>query len=187
MITPLDIQKKEFRRGLRGYREEEVDAFLDQIIEDYENLFRENQALKEKLAMLEQNIGRYREMEEVLKNTMIMAQKNSDELRQNAEKEASLLLDQARLEAEQITREAEQEAAALIQVSEQKASELLHKAEEKVRIFSEEFHQLEKEAQAFKIKLHALLRAQMKMLEADGWDLPVAEESAGDSDEEEIA
>jgi cell division initiation protein len=95
VITPLDIQKKEFRRGLRGYREEEVDAFLDQIIEDYENLFRENQALKEKLAMLEQNIGRYRKMEEVLKNTMIMAQKNSDELRQNAEKEASLLLDQA--------------------------------------------------------------------------------------------
>ena len=107
MVTPLDIQNKEFRRGMRGYREEEVDAFLDQVIEDYENLFRENQNLKDKLAMLEQSIGRYREMEDVLKNTMIMAQKNADELRQNAEKEASLLLDQARLEAEQITREAD--------------------------------------------------------------------------------
>mgnify|MGYP000975480576 CR=1 FL=1 len=187
MITPLDIQKKEFRRGLRGYREEEVDAFLDRVIEDYENLFRENQVLKEKIAMLEENIGRYREMEEVLKNTMIMAQKNADELRQNAEKEASLLLDQARLEAEQITSEAEEKAAELMQVSEQKASELLNEAEEKVRLLSEEFHRLEKEAQAFKIKLLALLRAQMKLLEDDSWHLPDVDEGASDSDEEEIA
>ena len=114
MLTPLDIQKKEFRRTFRGYSEEEVDSFLDQVTQDYENLLREIQVLQEKIAQTEQNIARYREIEEAIKNTMVMAQKNADELRQNTEKEAGVILDRARIEADQLAREAEQEAAVLL-------------------------------------------------------------------------
>lgn len=167
MITPLDIQKKEFRKAMRGYREEEVDAFLDQVIQDYEALLRENQILKEKLVLADQGMARYREIEEVLKNTMILAQKSADELRNNAEKESSLRLDQARLEAEQITREAEQEATALIQEAEMKASGILKSAEEKVNLINEEHHQLEREAFVFRLKFRSFLEAQMKLLDGE--------------------
>ena len=113
MLMPLDIQKKEFRHVLRGYSEDEVDAFLDKVAQEFENLIRENQELKEKVTQTEQSVARYREIEEAIKNALVMAQKNTDELRQNAEKEARLLLDRSRIEADQLTREAEREAAGL--------------------------------------------------------------------------
>ena len=51
MITPMDIENKEFKKTFRGYNEEEVDEFLDAVKEDYENLYRENLDLKEKLTL----------------------------------------------------------------------------------------------------------------------------------------
>ena len=46
MLTPLDIHNKEFKRSFRGYNEDEIDDFLDQVVNDYEKLFRENDNLK---------------------------------------------------------------------------------------------------------------------------------------------
>lgn len=176
MLTPLDIQKKEFRRAFRGYSEDEVDSFLDRINQEYENLYRENQVLKEKLAQSEQNMARYREIEEVLKNTMILAQKNADELRRNTEREAGLLMDQARIEAEQMTREAEQEAAALIQEAERRAAAMISGAEDRVRQIMEEYHRLEREAQVFRTRFRAFLEAQLKLLDGEEESVPPEEQ-----------
>ncbi len=160
MLTPLDIQKKEFRRAFRGYSEEEVDSFLDQVTQDYESLFREIQVLKEKIAQTEQNIARYREIEEAIKNTMVMAQKNADELRQNTEKEAGIILDRARIEADQLTREAEQEAAAL-----------LGEAESKLKLIMDEHSQFKRESQVYRIRLRSFLEAQIRLLEGEESEL----------------
>lgn len=160
MLTPLDIQKKEFRRAFRGYSEEEVDSFLDQVTQDYENLLREIQVLKEKIAQNEQNIARYRDIEEAIKNTMVMAQKNADELRQNTEKEAGVMLDRARIEADQLTREAEQEAAAL-----------LGEAENKLKLIMEEHNQFKRESQVYRIRLRSFLEAQIRLLDGEESEL----------------
>jgi DivIVA domain-containing protein len=74
MITPLEIQNKEFRRGIRGYKEDEVDEFLDKIILDYEKLYKENLELKDNLEGMHHQLEQYREIEETLKKTLIMAQ-----------------------------------------------------------------------------------------------------------------
>jgi len=168
MLTPLDIQKKEFCRAFRGYNDREVDSFLDRINQEYENLYRENQVLKEKLTQAEQNMARYREIEEVLKNTMIMAQKNADELRRNTEKETGLLMDRARLEAEQITREAEQEAVALLQDTKRRAAGMLAEAEGRVNRVMEEYHRLERDARVFRTRFRTFLEAQLRLLENQG-------------------
>jgi len=165
MLTPLDIQKKEFRHSLRGYNIEEVDSFLDRITQDYEALNRENLELKERLDQAEQNMGRYREIEEVLKKTMILAQKNADELRQNTEKESQLTLDRARIEAEQLSREAEQEAVAVIEKAERQAAAMISEAEEKIRQIIEERSRLERQAQVFRMQFRALLEAQARFLD----------------------
>jgi len=167
ILTPLDIQKKEFRRAFRGYNPEDVDLFLDQVTQDYEKLYKENLDLTERLAQAEQNMARYREIEEVLKNTMVMAQKNADDLRRNAEEEARLILDRARIEVDRMTREAEQEAVALIQKTEQQAAGMISEAESKVGRMLEEYHRLEKQAQVFRIKFRALLEAQVKLLDGE--------------------
>lgn len=56
MITPLDIQNKEFKKTIRGYKESEVDQFLDDIIKDHENLYKENLELKDKIVVLSEQI-----------------------------------------------------------------------------------------------------------------------------------
>lgn len=167
MLTPLDIQKKEFRHSFRGYNNEEVDSFLDRIMQDYEALYRENLDLKEHLAQSEQNMARYREIEDVLQKTMVLAQKNADELRQNTEKEAQLLLDRARIEAEQLSREAEQEAIAVIEKAEKQSAAILAESEKKVMQTIEENSRLKKQQQMFKIHFRALLEAQTRFLDDD--------------------
>lgn len=49
-LTPMDINNKEFKRGLRGYNPEEVDEFLDEVVENYEELYKDNSKLREKVA-----------------------------------------------------------------------------------------------------------------------------------------
>jgi len=165
MLTPLDIQKKEFRRALRGYNIEEVDSFLDRVTQDYESLYKENLDQTERLAQAEQNIARYREIEEVLKKTMILAQKNADELRCNTEKESQLMLDRARIEVDQLTREAEQEAVAIIEKAERQAAAMISEAEKKVNQLIEEYSRLERQVQVFRMRFRALLEAQARFLD----------------------
>ena len=80
MITPLDIQNKEFKKSFRGYKESEVDQFLDEIIEDYEKLYKENIELKDKILILTEQIKQYNNLEETLKDTLIVAQSTADEV-----------------------------------------------------------------------------------------------------------
>ena len=60
MIAPIEIENKEFKKGLRGYKEDEVDEFLDLVKEDYEQLYRENAELKEKVRLYQDQINKYR-------------------------------------------------------------------------------------------------------------------------------
>lgn len=102
MLTPLDIHNKEFSKIFRGYNSDEVDDFLDLIIKDYEHLYRENLDLKEQLEKNKEILGRYKEIEDTLHNTMILAQQTADEVKRNAEKEGDLILREAKNKAEAI-------------------------------------------------------------------------------------
>ena len=73
-LTPLDIHHKEFRHSLRGYTEEEVDQFLDEVADEFERLFKENIDLSEKLEAANEKVRGYQEMERTLHNTMLAAQ-----------------------------------------------------------------------------------------------------------------
>lgn len=109
MLTPLDIHNKEFRKGLRGYDVDEVDGFLDEVIKDFESLYKENLDLKEQLEYQKDNLGRYKEMEDTLQSTMVLAQKMAEEAKRNAEKEAELIIWEAKKKAEQIIAGAEEQ------------------------------------------------------------------------------
>ena len=108
MLTPLDIQNKEFRRRLRGYCENEVDEFLDQILEDYEMLYRQNASLKDEVSRLKEETDRYQNLEETLRNTLVLAQKAADETRANAQKEADLIRAEAQAKARALEEEGRQ-------------------------------------------------------------------------------
>jgi cell division initiation protein len=114
-LTPLDIRHKEFKRGMRGYTDVEVDEFLDQVADEFERLFKENIDLQERLEALEDKVAGYRRIEETLQKTLINAQANAEEQKQNANKQAQLVLQDAELKARQLVNEAYSERQAIEQ------------------------------------------------------------------------
>lgn len=111
MLTPLDIHNKSFKKSMRGYDVDEVDEFLDEIIKDFETLYKENLEIKEKLQQYKDNLGKYKEMEDTLQSTMVLAQKMAEESKKNADKEAELIIKEAGQKAEEIVRGAHVETA----------------------------------------------------------------------------
>lgn len=105
-LTPLDIHHKEFRHSLRGYSEEEVDAFLDEVADEFERLFKENIDLAEKLEAANDKLRDHELMEKTVHNTLVAAQKSAEDIEANALKEAELTRKDAELRAKEIIHEA---------------------------------------------------------------------------------
>lgn len=110
MITPLDIEKKEFSKGVRGYKEREVEDFLNEVLTDFESLYKENVRLKEEVEKAKEAMEKYQNIEDTLKNTLVVAQTTADEVRRNANKEAQLILDKAENEGKLMVEKAKREA-----------------------------------------------------------------------------
>ena len=94
-LTPMDINNKEFKRVLRGYSPEEVDEFLDEVVESYEELFKEKSKLEEKLAAASEQINHYSKIETTIQNTLLLAQNAADSAKETAQREADLMLKNA--------------------------------------------------------------------------------------------
>ncbi len=101
-LTPLDIRHKDFKRGMRGYADVEVDEFLDEVADEYERLFKENIDLNERVEALDEKLAGYRRIEETLQKTLVSAQQSAEELKANATKESQLILRDAELKARQM-------------------------------------------------------------------------------------
>lgn len=147
-LTPLDIHNKEFSRKIRGYDEDEVNEFLDQVIKDYEALIRENKELTAQLESIQEKVNHFKMMEETLSKTIVVAQEAADEMKANAKKEAQLII-----------REAEKNADRII-------NESLAKSR-KIALDSEE---LKKQAIIYRTRFRSLLEAQLDLLNQEGWD-----------------
>jgi len=96
MISPIEVRRREFGRSLRGYDREEVDSFLSTVSEEFERLYRENAELKEAIQRAELDMAKYRKLEETLNQTLLLAQQTAEEIRNNAHKEAQMLVEGAR-------------------------------------------------------------------------------------------
>jgi cell division initiation protein len=147
-LTPLDIHNKEFSKRMRGYDEDEVNEFLDQVIKDYEGLIRENKELQNKVASLEEKLGHFSNIEETLSKAIIVAQDAADELKSNSKKEAQLIIKEA----------------------EKNADRIINDSLAKSRKIALEMEELKKQATIYRTRFRALLEAQIEMLKEDNWD-----------------
>ena len=101
-LTAMDINNKEFKRGLRGYSVEEVDEFLDQVVENYEELYKENSRLKESLSRVNEKLEHYEKLEATIQNTLLLAQNAADQAKERSEKQAELIIGNANETAQRI-------------------------------------------------------------------------------------
>jgi len=147
-LTPLDIHNKEFSKGFRGYDEDEVNEFLDQIIKDYEGIIREKKALEERLSELTDRIGHYNNIEETLNKSIVVAQEAAEEVKRNAQKEAKLIIKEA----------------------EKNADRIVNESLSKARKVALEIEELKKQSKVFRTRFKMLIEAQLDMLNNDDWD-----------------
>lgn len=112
-LTPLEIQKQTFTRGLKGYNPDEVRAYLHLVAEEIERLLKENDRLSRDVSMLREDVEDHTNRERILKDTLLSAQKVAEDLTANARKEAELIVKDAELLAERLVSQAQQRVADL--------------------------------------------------------------------------
>jgi cell division initiation protein len=105
-ITPLDITQKQFKKVFRGLEPEEVEAFLGLVAAEFEALVKDTMALREDNRRKAEEIAEFRSRERALHETLVTAQKASEEIRESARKEAEITISDAELQAEKIVQAA---------------------------------------------------------------------------------
>ena len=149
MITPADIENKEFSRVKKGYSEEEVDEFLDLIIVDMEKLIRENHQLKNELSKAHTQVDKHMSTETSIYETLESARSLMNDIAASAERRAEILLKNAELEASLITRE----------------------AKESIAKYTEEGNKIKNRVDMLKERYRRMLEAEMERLDFSGADI----------------
>ncbi len=147
-LTPLDIHNKEFARRIRGYDEDEVNEFLDQVIKDYEGVIRENKELQNQMFTLQERLDHFIHIEDSLSKTIIVAQEAADDVKNNAKKESQLIIKEA----------------------EKNADRIINESLSKSRKISMEVEELKKQASIYRTRFRTLVEAQLELLSMDGWE-----------------
>ena len=145
-ITPLDIQQQQFKgKMLGGLDPADVDSFLQIVASEMESLIRENTELKEQSRRVAQQLAELTEREVTLRETMLAAQRITEEMKANAQKEARLIVSEAELKGERIVADAENR---LLQLSNQ-------------------IQEIRRQKAQFESNLKSLLETHLKLLTVD--------------------
>jgi len=142
-LTPIDIRKWEFKKGVRGYDKYEVQAILELASEEFEKLQQERREFEQKSKRLEKEIEEYRRVEKSLQDTLISAKETTDKSMQNSRKEAELIVGDAELHADKI----------------------MDSARKKASKIEDEITRLTVLRDSFAVKLKGMLNSQIELLE----------------------
>ncbi len=108
-VSPVEIRHVKLPRAFAGYSRRAVDALLEEIRLSYEDVWRERADGREEIERLESELARYKELEVLLTNALVSAERSADELRAQARREAGVILEEARLKARETASAAEAE------------------------------------------------------------------------------
>lgn len=161
MLTPIDIQNKQFKRGFRGYNEDDVNDFLDQIINDYEKMMRANTHLTHELEQVKKANEQYQQLEKNLKDTLLVAQRTAEEVTTHAKENAAELRENTAKECQNMRREAEL-----------KAKQQLDEVKAKVHAVAAEYDRLVREKNQFLRKLKVTMESELAIVNETLTKLP---------------
>jgi cell division initiation protein len=157
-ITPLDVRKQEFRRVMRGLDPDEVLAFLSTVADEYETVLNDNKALRERLLELDDKVQEYRSIERTLRDTLLTAERVTVDAKDNARREASLIVKEAQLEAQKSLRDISSEGARLRQ----------------------EVQRLRSQRDAYLAKMKVVAESHVKFIESASHDFQVEDRASMD-------
>ena len=154
MITPLDIENKKFNKQMmNGYNVDEVDEFLDQIMQDYETNYKELATMTAKVDELNNDLNHYKTIENTLQNTLVMAQSTAEEVKSVAKQQADQIVSEAQKEAENILRN-----------SKENTVKALNEIEQQTRLKEQQFNDVKQQFDIYKAKMESLLISQSELI-----------------------
>lgn len=142
-MTYMDINNKEFKKGLRGYNVDQVDEFLDMVSEEYEITYKENSTLREKNGFLEEKLNHHVQVESTIQKTLLLAQNASEQAKLSAQREAELIIKNAN----------------------DSSQRMLDKAHNDVVKINEEYEKIKQEFTKFRTKFKNFMNCQVEMFE----------------------
>jgi cell division initiation protein len=113
-ITPVELHHIRLKRGLLGYRRGPVDELIIEIADSFEEVWRERADYADRIEQLESELFRHRDLESLLRTTLVSAEKSAHELKDQAKREAELVVGEAHAEAREVTRAAAAERERLL-------------------------------------------------------------------------
>ena len=113
-ITPVELHHITFKRGLFGYRRQPVDQLIEEIEQSFESVWRERADFADRIEHLQSELARHRDLETLLRTTLVSAERSVHELKAQAKKEADLIVEEAHAEARSVTRAAVAERERLV-------------------------------------------------------------------------
>ena len=158
-LTPLDIHNKEFHVKLRGYDQDEVNDFLDQIIKDYENTLKENDRLADSLQQNKEKLKYFNDLKDSLNQSIIVAQEAADKVKATSQKEAKI-----------INHEAQKQGQDIIDQANAKAKHIIDEASRKAKKIAIETDDLRKQARIFRQRLQVMMESQLEVIKGSDWD-----------------
>jgi len=113
-ITPVELHHIPLKRGLLGYRRGPVDELIAEIADSFEEVWRQRADYADRIEQLESELSRHRDLESLLRTTLVSAEKSAHELKDQAKREAELVVGEAHAEAREVTRAAAAERERLL-------------------------------------------------------------------------
>ncbi len=163
MITPIEIQNKVFKSGGLGYDKKDVDNFMQDILENYEALYREKMEMTDRMNVLNEGLQYYKTIEKTLQKALVLAERTAEETKNTAMKNALLI---------------EQEAVS-------KANVILDDAKRELEQIRKQTLELVRQYDMYKAKFKSLANAQMELLDSQSFSVNLENlsmfESAPDS------
>lgn len=152
-LTPRHIQEKQFHDAFRGYSHEEVDLFLDQVAEAFEKVYQQNQAFHHRLREIEEELTNAKATEDMLKRTLITAQKTAEQA-----------IEEARGKAQQMIAAGERKSQEIVNAAEERAQAIVAGAQSRERELQAVLEGLKRFEQEYRTRLHAFIESQLRVL-----------------------
>jgi len=149
MITPIEIQNKVFKSGGLGYDKKDVDSFMEELLENYETLYRERMEMTDRMNTLKEGLQYYKTIEKTLQKALVLAERTADETKSNAMKNAALI---------------EQEAVS-------KANIILEDAKRELEMIRKQTIELVRQYDMYKAKFKSLVNSQTELLDSQSFSV----------------
>lgn len=173
MVLTIDqINNQDFSTKMRGYNQDEVKVFIQEVSQTVQELTEKNNALQETVKADEEKLKYFTELKDSLNKSILVAQEAADKVKTNAKREADIMI-----------REAQKQATDIVSEANEKSNQVIETSAEDTRKLTTETNDLKKQTRIFRQRLQVMLESQLEVVKSDEWDKLLATDSTDKYDE----